>query len=338
MRSGGWVLGVTLLASGCKIENDFGGKEGYDLFAQAPNNQVDILFVIDDSYSMAEEQQALIDNFSKFITEITNTGTDFQIGVVTTSVKYDDPKIGELRYNEIITPSDDYIAEFARLANVGVKGEDKEKGLEAAEYALSPALLQGANAGFVRDDAHLLVTVVSDEEDCSDRGALEGLPPEDCYYEIDRLPTVESFVDNITATKTDPNLVDISAIIGFEATACENSYPGRRYMRSAGLTTGLVGDICTDDWSGVLTDLGLNAAGVLSTFELANYAKVGTIHVFLVVGDAEDESDDTEILEDPVNGWSYDTCTGAITLHGAAIPPRGSQFYAKYEVQPSPEC
>jgi hypothetical protein len=39
----------------------------------------------------------------------------------------------------------------------------------------------GPNAGFLRPDAHLLVVFVSDEDDCSDEGVLDGLVNFLCY-------------------------------------------------------------------------------------------------------------------------------------------------------------
>lgn len=48
---------------------------------------VDILWVIDNSGSMCEEQGALRDNFREFITQISNQDIDFHIGVTTTHMK-----------------------------------------------------------------------------------------------------------------------------------------------------------------------------------------------------------------------------------------------------------
>ncbi|QDG51511.1 hypothetical protein FIV42_12375 [Persicimonas caeni] len=48
---------------------------------------VDILWVIDNSGSMCEEQGALRDNFQQFITQISDQNIDFHIGVTTTHMK-----------------------------------------------------------------------------------------------------------------------------------------------------------------------------------------------------------------------------------------------------------
>ncbi len=48
---------------------------------------VDIVFVIDNSLSMADEQRDIDSNFGKFINKLVDAGADFRIGVVTTSDK-----------------------------------------------------------------------------------------------------------------------------------------------------------------------------------------------------------------------------------------------------------
>jgi hypothetical protein len=57
------------------------------------NAATDILFVIDESQSMGEEQQNLRDNLSEFVTALANAPVrnDFRIGVTTTSVTPWDP-------------------------------------------------------------------------------------------------------------------------------------------------------------------------------------------------------------------------------------------------------
>jgi hypothetical protein len=60
------------------------------------------------------------------------------------------------------------VQDFQRNAFVGVCGSGREQGLEAARLALSEPLVSGANAGFVRRGARLVVIFVSDDDDCSD--------------------------------------------------------------------------------------------------------------------------------------------------------------------------
>ena len=52
---------------------------------------VDILFVIDNSNSMLDEQQNLDSNFGIFISKLVNAGADYRIAVVTTDDKITAP-------------------------------------------------------------------------------------------------------------------------------------------------------------------------------------------------------------------------------------------------------
>jgi hypothetical protein len=52
------------------------------------NRDVDILFVIDNSGSMAEEQARLARNFPAFVARLEDMGADYRIGITTTDVKH----------------------------------------------------------------------------------------------------------------------------------------------------------------------------------------------------------------------------------------------------------
>lgn len=69
---------------------------GRDVFQQVRRTTVDVLLVVDDSCSMAEEQDKLADNFQSFIGAFEGVDVDWQIGVTTTDVT-DDQAAGRLR-------------------------------------------------------------------------------------------------------------------------------------------------------------------------------------------------------------------------------------------------
>ena len=52
----------------CGMEQSFHAPNQTDYFYQAKNNEIDILWVVDDSCSMEEEQQTLASGFATFIT------------------------------------------------------------------------------------------------------------------------------------------------------------------------------------------------------------------------------------------------------------------------------
>ena len=163
------------------------------------DTQLDVLFVIDNSHSMHEEQEALTANFSAFVSTLEaslDTLPDIHIAAVTTDLGagpygiescvgqgdagmlhnpgIDDPDGTGCPENPFIesvantdgTRTTNYRGTldeaFQCIATVGMMGCGFEMPLEAARRALD-----GRNTGFLRQDAFLLIVFVSDEDDCS---------------------------------------------------------------------------------------------------------------------------------------------------------------------------
>ncbi|MEQ1505340.1 MAG: vWA domain-containing protein [Myxococcota bacterium] len=322
----GTALALTAALAGCKIENTFVPGHQTDTFFQVEVDQVDILFVVDNSNSMIEEQAALAAGFQAFTENLEDANSDFHIAVVTTSQESDDPTRGFMIGSPpFLTSDDDYVSKFQDRVSIGINGSDKEKGLEAAVHALSPALLANQNAGFLRPDANLLVIVVSDEEDCSDDGFLDGYESSACYQIRDLLTPVPTLVARLQKTKTNGERVQIGGIVGpFDGT-CVDAYPGRRYAQAALSTGGLLGRICDADMANVLYDLGLNATGILDQFKLSRPADITSLIVTV---------DDVEVPSDATNGYTYIPEYWTIQFHGGAIPARGATIVVDYDISP----
>ena len=315
-----------LAAAGCVQETGLSSFETDDVWYQAESNEIDILFVVDDSCSMAEEQGILADGMLDFANELDVSGTDFHLGVITTSFDYDDPDRGRLVGTPAyLTPEDDYVREFAERVHVGIDGSDKEKGLEAAIHALSVDMQNTLNLGFIRVAAKLLVVFVSDEDDCSDYGTLEGTAPSACYLRGDDLMPLEAAVGLLRLSKSDDNMITVGAIVGPESGRCQDSHWGRRYQEVVRQMGGRNGNICDSDWGSLMYDLGLNASGVVESFRLGHAAQLGTLEVYV---------DEERVDEDRLNGWTYEPTTWYLAFHGASVPPRGSQIRAHYTVAP----
>lgn len=326
-----WLL---MLSFSCKIENDLFEQPGSDTWTQADNDRVDILFVVDDSGTMAEEQATLVSGFGSFASILNESQTRFHLGVISTSFEYSNSDRGKLIGDPLFltweTP--DYESAFAERAIVGTTGSDFEKGLEAAAYALSPAIGIEVNIGFSRPEARLLIVFVSDEEDCSDAGALGtdfSTDGELCYSGRDSLVPVPEFVEQFRNFRDDPRDVIVTSIVGRAGSECDanndgqsDAIPGDRYAEVARLTGGQVGDICNNDWTQILAEAGLNATGVDTRFQLGDAALPDTLEVFV-----------DDVLVDPAN-YTYDPETWFITFVDSAIPPRESVIVANYIVLP----
>ena len=151
---------------------------------------VDLLFVIDDSGSMRDEQANLIASFPGFIGAMRAQLDDalgYHVGITTTDQYLGNadcqldgalvvqtlgggasnatcgPYSSGARY---MTEADDLEAKFSCAAQVGIDGNGDERPMQMMLSALSPTMLGegGCNEGFLRDDA-LLVVVITDEED-----------------------------------------------------------------------------------------------------------------------------------------------------------------------------
>jgi len=164
--------------------------------------QTDILFVVDDSNSMSEEQEGVARELPTFV-QILQTGAGVQqnirVGLVNTSVYYGQllgtrldvfhyPEGGWLRQfpaadggvgagERWLTDPDPQIVPrlTAAIRALGINGSFQETPFEAARIALSGTgfstrLPDGGNpnAGFLRPGGRLLVVAVSDEDDCSE--------------------------------------------------------------------------------------------------------------------------------------------------------------------------
>lgn len=327
---------------GCEQDLAFSARRGLDIWKQAPTDQVDILFVVDNSKSMSREQGLLSAGFDSFIENIENDDVDFHIGVITTDFAGDDPERGQLIGDPAVITRDttanvdgevqEYQAVFKSRALVGTDGSGKEKGLDAAAFALSPQMTVGPNAGFLRADANLLLVFVSDEDDCSDEGAL-GLdaPNTDCYASAtrDKLVPVSNYADTFLGLKDSASAVQVAAIVGPEdaTSVCgDETLAGRRYLELTRLTGGTARSICETEevWRTFLSEMGLAAVGILTTFKLSRGAKEETLVV---------KVDGVEVPQDGTNGFTYDATAFTIEFHGDAVPPRGAEVSAEYEIR-----
>jgi len=314
-----------LLLLACGQDHELNRRTKTDVFLQEPMAQVDILWVIDNSHSMEAEQGRIAQGFVSFVSNLSETNIDFHIGVITTDMDLDNPdRALLLGHPAVLTPEDNYIGLFQNRVQVGIDGSDKEKGLSASLEALTEPLASGMNAGFLRDDATLSIIYVSDEDDCSDNEALAGQQSSACYTQGDDLVSVRDVVLRLKRLKPPGVRVLASGLVGPHAEAdCEDTWPGHRYIGAAEATGGLIGDICADDYSSIMDELGLSVSGMLSTFELTYAAIEGSLMVTV---------DDVVIEEDPDTGWSYDPEYWLVRFDGEYLPPRGSVIHATYEI------
>ncbi len=206
--------GSTSTGFGSNSASSGGGLEGC--------TKVDFLFVVDNSVSMNDEQDALVASFPGFMDTIQSTiaaSSDYHVLVADTDAwgrcdtanpwmgatpthntcnAYIESTVfeecdrvrgagvihpaGELASNApcdvyggaryIVEGDPNAAATFACMAKVGTAGHASERPMEAIVSAVSPELnaVGGCNDGFLRSDAILVITFISDDPNYEDTG------------------------------------------------------------------------------------------------------------------------------------------------------------------------
>lgn len=271
--------------------------DGFEIPDDPP---VDILFAVDQSCSMSEDQEILGDAFSTFITDVEKMTHGWQIGVVT---------IDNGCFNEGIldTTTPDLYRVFA-------DGVQRTGGL--FQNTLSESLLQlsaraagktdptECNEGFLRDDALLHVIVVSDEREQS------GDP--------------EGYVQDMLDLKGNPDLVKISAVVDVDGDCGDqgvNNGPAG-YLEATEVTGGLLLDICDAAWGDRAPDLAEMSLIGIGEYILSDLPDPDTLEVYI----------DGEIQTE---GWTYNPTSNSIDLDASL---EGGEFIEIYYRIIAGEC
>jgi hypothetical protein len=316
---------LALLVAGCGTELLGASETRTDTWTQVSTDEVDILFVIDDSSSMAEEQARLTDGFDAFADELEAAASDFHLGVTGTTLSgYGDdlqaPLVGDPPF---LTDADRGLrSAFESRALLGMSGSDREQGLAAALLALDPAA-GGPNEGFLRAASQLVIVFVSDEDDCTDDGALQGQPATACYEPASPLVPVTKWMSELAEAAGPLERIRIAALVPPPEPTCDGAYPGTRYRQAAAMSGGAAGDPCREDWSEMLGSLGRLAAGVRTRFQLSRAAQPETL---MVQVDGEDVP--------PGSSWHYEVDAWTVVFDRDAVPARGATVSATYTVDP----
>ena len=262
MRSAEALLASAVLAlAACDDPGDDALTRCEATFVLPAAVQTDILFVIDDSGSMAGEQANVSANLGAFVQALNDSpvANDYQIGVTNTSVAgfasddvtyvagpndglgfpagrllAVDPASGVYSYTtgpRILAPaSPTFIEDFQANVVVGTDGTGKEQPFLAARLALSDRIADGSNAGLLRPGARLAVIFISDEDDCTDPdGVISSVPLQGgaaCHDPAKKalLESIPSFVSFLRGPLAgEARDVVVAAIVGLDLVTLEPS-------------------------------------------------------------------------------------------------------------------
>jgi len=234
--------------------------------------KIDFLFVIDNSGSMASAQTRLVNSFGPFIDTIVSQvqGSDYHIMVVDTDACFNsmgggtcaptscDTTLGggQVRGcavpapNRYLTSDLDVAAmksAFQCVAAVGTTGDGAEMPMNAMLEAIGPLNAPGqCNAGFLRNDAVLVITIVSD-----DHSGWLGDDNENGFG-----GTPQSWFDAVVAAKKGivENVVQLGLYMTAADFSCDLSFMPKEADQFVAFTQkfgaqGIVGNVCALDYN-----------------------------------------------------------------------------------------
>jgi hypothetical protein len=194
---------------------------------------IDFLFVIDNSNSMEPQQQNLLDSFPGFISAIQDTLVavdSYHVGVMTSDAyeanEFGCNQLGALvtqtvtgpcgpfaEGHRFLTEQDDLATAFQCIAQVGTDGSFLERPVSALVAGVQPPLFGpgGCNEGFIRDDAILVVVIITEDPPYPDT-------PDDAHP---LLPDIGVWHDPVLAAKLDnPEAVVVIGVVPWGDLTC----------------------------------------------------------------------------------------------------------------------
>jgi hypothetical protein len=214
---------------------------------------VDVLFVVDNSVGMAVEQTQLSATANAFldmlVPMVPSAMGDFNIGVITTDdaqlvVPAEAPYSSMLNWMTYATlqtaPS-----ELATALAVGEAGHPNERPMDMLVEALTGDVAQddGFNSGFVREDALLVVVLLTDEEDDLEQPTEYGSAGDP-----------GDWIEGVAAVKGGilRDVVPLAIIPSAGGECTPDGEAPRLQAFVDGFPRGVVGDVCAADYSGFL--------------------------------------------------------------------------------------
>jgi hypothetical protein len=243
-----------------------------DTFDGPEPQLLDLLFVVDNSCSMSEEQASLAAAAPGMYQALVDYGVDLHVGVVSTDMV--DPEhsgrlqaVGETYFIDDMVANPEFV--LSEMITMGTNGDYNERGRWAA-YAAIELLGPTANHGFYREEAKLAVVVLSDEDDGS------GI----CSQELRALGRLE-FMEWMFSLKPTSEDVTFSSIVT-PMNGCPGGYlPGYEYLEVTGTIGGVQWPICKPAYGEPLAELGTRMKVDASWFALSEEPEEESLRVFV---------------------------------------------------------
>ncbi len=307
------------------------------LHGKADGQQVDILWIIDNSSSMETSQRALADNFDSFIGEFLLQNYDFQMGITTTdayraslgysreySVLKSGGKFGASGHSVLTNKTPSLKENFMKNVLQGDTGYSDER----AFMSLKTVLGNGLNQALFRPEAHLAVIVVSDEDDLSHDGDYW---TESSYYNIYKDPNLHKPNDykkllvgmKGSADKASFHAIAIKDKECYQKLGGKARKIGQRYFELVTLMGGTTVDLCSDF---------SKSLKFLSNFIIRRTLNFPLAKKPLDPADIHVEMRGVQAPRNPSQGWEYFPATQSLQFFGEWVPANGEAIKVKYTV------
>jgi len=298
---------LAVLLAACQDEVAIGKIDLADVYVQGGGDVVvDVLWVIDNSGTMSEEQETLEASLGPFVEALIDSRVDFRLAVVSTDT--DDMQAGVFQGESAVLTRDTNNLEEQFIVNaaVGFEGSRVEKGFSAVQMALTEPLLSGANTDFLRDEAELAVIFISDEDDQSEL-------------------SVQDFILFLSELKVGQS-VTVSGVVGDVPFGCASlsgaADPANKYLQLVEETDGISYSICASSYAPMMTRLVQRLSNIRDTFSLTRIPDPSSIQV---------EVDGVIIRERDVDGWAYLFDVNAIFIQGTPLPTTDQEVRITYD-------
>lgn len=309
------------------------------------NTKIDVLWVIDNSGSMASSQSNLAANFPAFIQKFVDKDYDFQMAVTTTDAFLSRPEYLAL-YNsgsplyegaaqnikskfrdgkgtthhgyfilDGLTP--DLNNNFIISVLQGTNGGGDERSFQSFTTALTNPL----NTGLIRASSFLSIILVTDEDDFSHDDTDATVD-----YNDSRLHSVNSYVtqlESLTGTSGEFRRFSVNSLSVNDA-ACKtqlNNGAQKIAVRVGQLvdaTGGVKASLC-GDFSEELATISKSITELSTQFYLNSLPQPSTIKVFV----------NGALI--PTSGWVYNSGPNSISFVGDSVPPQSATISVSFD-------
>lgn len=337
------LLSMALMTSACGNKaasfSLLADENNFQQNSSSTNGKIDVLWVIDNSGSMKTSQEAVAQNFARFIEKFNQKGFDYRMAVTTSDAYMDlfGAPATQSRFRDgtdqtghtgvfVIDPNTPNLEQvFLKNIIQGINGSGDERAFQSMRQTLNNPM----NAGFPRPDAFLSVIIISDEDDFSHDGA-ESRAGSYSYSGMHTVDSYISYLDGVTnatpETRSRAYNVNSIAILDDQCkTILERNNAGlkigRRYIELSDKTSGIKGSLCSD-FGTTLSDISNRIIELTTQFYLNREPNPDTIVVTV---------DGQSAPRDPVNGFVYHPDTNSITFHGAWVPGPGASIGVKFD-------